>query len=82
MTEVCPVGSAIAVVGCREDDNVVTTTERIFVERDRTQINIRVVTRSLVGGGTIKVPVGELAQLGNFVRDGLKGNYGIEKGGS
>jgi hypothetical protein len=72
MTEVCLVGSAVAVIGSREDENVVTTTERISVERDRTQINIRVVARSLVGGGTIKVPVGELAQVGNFVSDGLK----------
>ena len=82
MTEVCLIGSAVAVVGCREDENIVTTAERISIERDRTQINIRVVARCLVGGGTIKVPVGELAQLGNFVSDGLKGNYGIEKGGS
>ena len=78
MTEVCLVGSAVAIVGCRENENVVTTTERILVERNRTQINVRVVARGLVGGGTVKVPVGELAQVGNLVRDRLKGNGGIE----
>jgi len=78
VTVVCLVGSAVAVVGRREHENVVTTTERILVERNRTQINVRVVARGLVGGGTVKVPVGELAQVGDLVSDRLKGNGGIE----
>lgn len=78
MTVVRLVGSAVAVVGRRENENVVTTTERILVECNRTQKNVRVVARGLVGGGTVKVPVGELAQVGDLVRDRLKGNGGIE----
>lgn len=78
MTVVRLVGSAVAVVGRRENENVVTTTERILVERNRTQKNVRVMARGLVSGGTVKVPVGELAQVGDLVRDRLKGNGGIE----
>jgi len=82
VTEVRPVRSAVAVVGRGQNENVVTTAERILVERSRAQKNVRVVARSLVSGGTIEVPVGELAQVGNLLSDRLKGNYGIKKGGS
>lgn len=41
------------------------------------------MARCLVGGGTVKVPVGELAQVGDLVRDRLKRKtVGLNKGGS
>jgi hypothetical protein len=58
MTEVCLVGSAVAIVGRSENDDVVTTAEGILIECDWVKINIRVVARGLVGGRTIEVPVG------------------------
>ena len=80
MTVVCLVGSAVVIVGRRENENVVAAAERIPVEHNRTQEDVRVVARGLVGGGTVKVPVGELAQVGDLVRDRLKGKGGVEKG--
>jgi hypothetical protein len=71
MTVVCLIGSAIAIVGGSENENVVTTAERILVDLDWAKKNIRVMTRSLVGGRTIEVPVGELAQIGDLSSDGL-----------
>lgn len=81
MTEVRLIGGAVAIVGGSKDNNIITTAERIFVEGDWTKVNIRVMARCLVGGGTVKVPVGELAQVSDLVSDCLKGNYGVQKGG-
>lgn len=58
MSVVCPVGSAVAIVGSSENENVVTTAERILVDRHWTKKDIRVVARGLASGRTIKVPVG------------------------
>jgi len=69
MTVVRPILTTIAIVRRSEDNNVVTTTERIPVNRSWTKDNIRVMARRLIGGGTIKVPVGELAQIGDLLRD-------------
>jgi len=69
MAEVCLVGSTVAIVGGSEDKNIVTTAERISVVLDWTKKNIRVMARGLVGGRTIKVPVGELAQVSDLFRE-------------
>jgi hypothetical protein len=58
MTEICLVGSAVAIVGTSENDNVVTTAEGILIVCDWVKINIRIVAGGLVGGRTIEVPVG------------------------
>jgi hypothetical protein len=79
MTEVCPIRSAVAIVGGSEDDDIVTTAERIPVERDWTKKNIRIVSGSLVGGRAIEVPVGELAQVGNFLSDSLNRDHEVKK---
>jgi len=69
MAMVRPVRSAVAIVGGREDEDIVTTTEGVFVNGDGMKRNVRVMARSLVGGGTIEVPVGELAHFSDLVRD-------------
>lgn len=79
MTEVCPIGSAVAIVGGSENNDIVAPAERVLVERDWTKINIRVMARGLVGGRTIKVPVRELAQVGDLAGDRLNGDNGIDK---
>ena len=71
MAMVRPVRSAVAIVGGREDEDIVTTTEGVFVNGDGMKRNVRVMARSLVGGGTIEVPVGELAHFSDLVRDRL-----------
>ena len=79
MTVVRPILSTIAIVRRSEDNNVVTTTERIPVDRSWTKDNIGVMARRLIGGGTIKVPVGELAQVGDLLGDRLSKDYGIQQ---
>jgi hypothetical protein len=79
MAEVCLIGSAVAIVGGSENNNIVATAERIPVERDRTKKNIRVMAGGLAGGRTIEVPVGELVQVGDLLRDCLNGDNGLQK---
>lgn len=66
-----PIRSAIAVVGGSKDENIVTTTEGVFVIDNRTEGNIGVMARSLVGGGTIEVPVGKLVHVSDLVWERL-----------
>ena len=78
MTEVCLIGGAVAIVGGSENDNIVTTAERILVERGWTKKNIRVMAGGLAGGRTIEVPVGELVQVGDLLSDSLNGDNGFQ----
>lgn len=77
MAEVCLIGSTVAIVGGSENKNVVATAEGILVERDWMKINIRVMPRGLIGGRTIKVPVGELVQVSDLLSDRLNGDNGF-----
>jgi hypothetical protein len=79
MTVVCLIGSAVAIVGGSENDNVVTTAERILVDCDWTKKNVRVMTGGLIGGRTIEIPVGELAQVGDLLLEGLNGDNVFQK---
>jgi hypothetical protein len=83
VTIVCPIGTTITIVGRSKNDNVVTTTERIFKYCGWTKVNIRVMARCLAGGGTIEVPIGELGEFGNLVGDRLSvdGSYSAKRGG-
>ena len=65
------VGSAVVVVALGEDEDVIAATERIFEDGDRSQIDIGVATRSLVGGRAVEVPNTQLTNVGNFVVNGL-----------
>jgi hypothetical protein len=67
---VCPVGSTVVVVCLCKDKDVVTTTEGVLEDRRRTEVDVGVVARSLVGGGAIKVPDAELTDVGNLFGDG------------
>lgn len=65
------VRSTVVVVGLCEDKDVVTTSEGVFEDRSRTEIDIRVVAGCLIGGGAIKVPDAELREVGDLLGDGL-----------
>lgn len=71
MAVISPVGSAIVVVGFGKNKDVVTTTERVLENSGRTEIDIRITTRGLIGGRTIKVPYTELADVSHLLADGL-----------
>lgn len=73
VTIVCPVGSTVAVVGLCKDKDVFTATEGVLEDRSRTEVDIGVVARRLIGGGAIKVPDAELADVGHLFGDGLWG---------
>lgn len=71
VTEVVLVGSAIGVPALSENDDVGRAAERIGVNGARAEVDIRVVTRSLVGGRTIEVPDGEIFRLVVLFRESL-----------
>lgn len=54
------VGRPVGVPALGEDDDVGRATERIGEDGDRPEVDIRVVTRRLAGGGTVEVPYGEV----------------------
>jgi hypothetical protein len=72
VTIVCPVGRAVVVVGCGEDEDVITASEGIFENGSGAQIDVGVVTRRLIGGGTIEIPDTKLSQGGDFLRYSLR----------
>ena len=59
-----PVGGAIVVVCLGENEDVVTAAEGVLEDGSGTEVDIGVVTRSLVGGGTVKVPNTKLRDIG------------------
>lgn len=65
------VGSAVVVVGFGEDKDVVAAAERVLEDSGRAEIDIGVVSRGLISRGTIKVPDSELADIGDFLGNGL-----------
>jgi len=71
MAVVGPVGGSVVVVGLCKDEDVVTATERILEDGSRTQVDIGIMSGCLVGGGTVKVPDSELANICNLLADGL-----------
>jgi len=73
------VGSAVVVVGLGEDKDVVAAAEGVLEDGGRAEIDIGVVSGGLVGRGTIKVPNAELADVGDFLGDGLGAKVRVEK---
>jgi len=67
VTVVGPVGGAVVVVGLAEDEDVVASTEGILEDACRTKVDIGVVTRGLVGRGTVEVPDAEGTDVGNLL---------------
>lgn len=72
MTEVGLVRSAIVVVALRENQDVVTTTEGVFEDGGGAEVDIRIVSGSLVGGGTIEIPDTKRANVINLLGDSLE----------
>ena len=72
MTEVGLVRSAIVVVALRENQDVVTTTEGVFEDGGGAEVDIRIVSGSLIGGGTIEIPDTKRANVINLLGDSLE----------
>lgn len=68
------VRSAVVVVTRGEDENVVTTTERVLEDGSGPQVDIGVATGSLVGGRAVEVPDTQLTNIGHFLVDSLYGD--------
>jgi len=60
-------GSSIGEVTSTENEDVIPTPEGITEDRDGPQENIGIVSRSLLGGRTIKVPLLQLGDLGDLL---------------
>ena len=67
-----PVGGAVVVVALGEDEDVVAAAEGILEDGGGAEVDIGVVARSLVGGGTVEVPDTEGTDIGDLLVDGLK----------
>lgn len=72
MTIVSPVWGAIVVVGFCENKDVVASTERILEDSGRTEVDIGVVARGLVGRRTVEVPDTEGANVGDLLTYSLE----------
>ena len=72
MTVVGAVGGAVVVVALGEDEDVVAAAEGILEDGGGAEVDIGVVARSLVGGGTVEVPDAEGTDIGDLLVDGLK----------
>ena len=77
VAEVGPVRGAIVVVALGEDEDVVATAEGVLEYGGGTEVDIRVVARSLVGGGAIEVPDAEGTDVGDLLGDGLRAKLGF-----
>lgn len=80
MAEIGLVGGAVVVVGLAEDDDVVATTEGILEDGSRTEVDVGVMARGLVGGRPVEVPDAELADVGDLGLDGLERVSGQKRG--
>ncbi len=74
MTEVRFVGGSIVVVSLGKNENIVTATEGILEDGSRTEVDIGVMTRCLVGGRAVKVPDTEGANISDLLAHGLYNN--------
>ena len=68
---ISPIWGAIVVVGFAENEDVVAATEWVFEDRHRAKVDVRVVTRRLVGGRAIEVPDSELTDVCYVALDSL-----------
>jgi len=64
---VCAVRSTIRVVALSKNNNVVTQSERIGVNGNGSQVDIRVVTGGLLSRGAVKVPLREVGGAGGLL---------------
>ena len=71
MTEVELVGGAIRIPSFAENDDVIPTTEGVRESSNGTEVDIRVLTAGLAGGGAIEVPLREFINGRDRFREGL-----------
>ena len=64
------VWGAVVVPALGQNDDVVASSERIWVEGNWLQVNIRVVAWRLAGGGTVKVPLWKLRDSSHLLGEG------------
>ena len=67
-----PVRGAVVVVALREDEDVVTATERVLEDGSGTEVDIGVASGSLVGRGTVEVPDAKGTEVGDLLGHGLR----------
>lgn len=65
------VGGTVRVPALGQDEDVVTTAERIGEYGNRAEVDIGVLTRSLGSGGTVKVPFGKILNRSGLLFDSL-----------
>jgi hypothetical protein len=61
------IGGTIRVVALSKNNNVVTESERIGVNGNGSEVDIRVVAGGLLGRGAVKVPLGEVGGAGGLL---------------
>jgi len=76
VTIVGPVWCTIVIVALGEDENVVAASERVLEDGSGAQVDVGIPARGLVGGRAVKVPDTELANILDFLADGLQGRGG------
>jgi hypothetical protein len=65
------VRGAVVVIALGEDEDVIAATEGVLEDGGGAQVDVGVISRSLVGGGTVKVPDTELANVRDLLAHGL-----------
>lgn len=71
IAEVVLVGGAVGVPALGQDDDVGRAAEGVREDGARAEVDVGVVTRGLVGGGTVEVPDGEVLRLPLLGIEGL-----------
>lgn len=71
VTEICLVGRAVAVVCLRKHKDVITASEWVLKDGSRTEVDVRVMARSLVGRRAVEVPDTEVTEILHFLHNGL-----------
>lgn len=74
------VGGTVVVPALGEDNDVLASSERIRVDGGGSEIDIRIVAGSLVCGGTVKVPLGEVLDRSGLLVEGLTFRSDVELG--
>jgi hypothetical protein len=56
---ICAVRGSVVVVGFSENENIISTSERILEDGSRPEVNVRIVAGGLVGRRAVEVPDSE-----------------------
>jgi len=72
VAEVVGVGLAVRHPRLAQDEDVVAEAEGVRVHGDGAEVDVGVVARRLAGRGAVKVPFGQLLDVGGFASEGLR----------